>query len=92
MSKALGRFLYVLFSFSFSLELGSDLLSHKLVRARRIRGFPRMRISIMSGSKLSIFHLQYWGTGYREDQLGPCCTKGKFLVLTPGGVIPNWLK
>ena len=51
----------------------------------------------MSGSELSVLHLQYWGgdygvtSGYLKDRLDPWGTKGKFLVLTPGEVIPTVL-
>ena len=53
----------------------------------------------MSGFELSVLHLQYWGeggtygvtSGYLMDRLDPWGTKGKFLVLTPGGVIPSVL-
>ena len=48
----------------------------------------------MSGSKLWVFHLQYWGGGYwvtsvyLEDPLDPCCTKGKFWGLPLGLLSP----
>ena len=51
----------------------------------------------MSGSKLSVLHFQYWGggsrvtSGFQKDRFDPWVTKGKFLVLTPGGIIPTLL-
>ena len=42
----------------------------------------------MSGSELSVLHLQYWGdydvtSGYLKDRLDSLGTKDKFLVLIP---------
>ena len=53
----------------------------------------------MSGSKLWVFYLQYWGGGMivkvtsaaPEGRLDPCNSKGKFWGLPPGVLSPgNW--
>ena len=86
----------VIFLFCFW-ELGNALLNHNLGRERQNLGistnedFTHVWLKTRYSTS-SIRGEGYWVIPvYLEDRLDPCCTKGKFFVLNPGGVIHTWL-